>query len=507
MDERHSVLDELLDAGTPESIDSEPSGPTEPEPAVVTEAPPARPHGRWRKPALIGVAAIVGLATVGAGTFAALTKRVTITVDGVQQQVTTLAGSVDGALAAADISVGAHDSLAPAGSADISDGAGITLNRGRLLTLMVDGQQRQVWTTARSVDQALAELGLGADRYQVSANRSREIPLGGLQLSAQTIHQVTVAGKPVRTTADTVADLLTEQGVTLGTNDRVFPAAGTAITDGTAITVRTLPTVRLADGSKAAGGVVAADFDLTVGDLLKQQGITVGKDDAVTPSATTKLTAGMTISITRIGYKLRVDSVAVAQPAAQSVDDDSMEQGTSEVTQEGRPGKLEVTYRVKVVNGKDGAATEVSRKVVIEALPTITHNGTKPKPAPEPDPQPEPQPTTSQPKSSSDPKPTTNTPKPADSGAKGTPSWYSDPSHWSVNWDGIANCESTNNWSINTGNGYYGGLQFSQSTWNAFGGQEFASRADLASKFEQITVAERTLAGQGIGAWACGYRG
>jgi hypothetical protein len=73
------------------------------------------------------------------------------------------------------------------------------------------------------------------------------------------------------------------------------------------------------------------------------------------------------------------------------------------------------------------------------------------------------------------------------------------------NWDGVAECESSGNWSINTGNGYYGGLQFSQSTWEAYGGLDFAPRADLASKDQQIAVAERTLDGQGVGAWpSCG---
>jgi LysM repeat protein len=73
-------------------------------------------------------------------------------------------------------------------------------------------------------------------------------------------------------------------------------------------------------------------------------------------------------------------------------------------------------------------------------------------------------------------------------------------------WSGVAQCESGGNWSINTGNGYYGGLQFSASTWSAFGGGEYAPRADLASAAEQIAVAERVLAGQGIGAWpTCGH--
>jgi resuscitation-promoting factor RpfA len=72
-------------------------------------------------------------------------------------------------------------------------------------------------------------------------------------------------------------------------------------------------------------------------------------------------------------------------------------------------------------------------------------------------------------------------------------------------WDAVAQCESSGNWSINTGNGYYGGLQFSASTWAAFGGTEYAPRADLATKAQQIAVAERTLDGQGKGAWPnCG---
>ena len=71
-------------------------------------------------------------------------------------------------------------------------------------------------------------------------------------------------------------------------------------------------------------------------------------------------------------------------------------------------------------------------------------------------------------------------------------------------WDRLAQCESGGNWSINTGNGYYGGLQFAASTWNGFGGQEFAPTADKASRIEQIYVAEKVLAQQGWGAWpAC----
>ncbi|NUK50190.1 transglycosylase family protein [Streptomyces lunaelactis] len=68
-------------------------------------------------------------------------------------------------------------------------------------------------------------------------------------------------------------------------------------------------------------------------------------------------------------------------------------------------------------------------------------------------------------------------------------------------WEKVAACESTNNWRINTGNGYYGGLQFSQSTWEAYGGRHYAPSADLASKDQQIAIAEKVLKGQGPQAW------
>jgi nucleoid-associated protein YgaU len=68
-------------------------------------------------------------------------------------------------------------------------------------------------------------------------------------------------------------------------------------------------------------------------------------------------------------------------------------------------------------------------------------------------------------------------------------------------WDNVARCESGGNWHINTGNGYYGGLQFAQHTWTSFGGTTYAARADLATKSEQIAIAEHVLARQGWGAW------
>jgi LysM repeat protein len=77
-----------------------------------------------------------------------------------------------------------------------------------------------------------------------------------------------------------------------------------------------------------------------------------------------------------------------------------------------------------------------------------------------------------------------------------------------ANWSAIAACESGGNWSANTGNGFYGGLQFTEQTWLAYGGGQYASSANQASEAQQIAVAQRVLAGQGIGAWpVCGAGG
>ncbi|MFG2298297.1 transglycosylase family protein [Streptomyces sp. NPDC048603] len=72
-----------------------------------------------------------------------------------------------------------------------------------------------------------------------------------------------------------------------------------------------------------------------------------------------------------------------------------------------------------------------------------------------------------------------------------------------ADWDAIARCESGGNWRANTGNGHYGGLQFTRSSWKAAGGHRYAARADLATKRQQIAIARRLAAMQGMGAWSC----
>ena len=72
-------------------------------------------------------------------------------------------------------------------------------------------------------------------------------------------------------------------------------------------------------------------------------------------------------------------------------------------------------------------------------------------------------------------------------------------------WDAVAQCESGGNWSINTGNGYYGGLQFDSGTWLGAGGGKFAARADLATREQQITIANHVYASRGLSPWQCGW--
>ena len=397
----------------------------------VDVATPAAKTGRsLRKPVLLGVAALVVALALGGGGYAATAKTVTITVDGQQQEVSTHAGSVEGALESAGLSVSEHDVLAPGADTDISDGSQIALERGRLLTLTIDGQQRQVWTTATTVEEALAELGQNPGAYALSADRSREVPLDGLAVTAETIF-------------------------------------ATSLTDGAT------PAANLQSSAN------------TVGELLKEKGITLGPLDTVSPAAETPLSAGLAVVVTRVAQTQVTEQVPVAQPADQQVEDANLDEGSSNVTQEGSAGTDSVTYQVTTTNGAQSAKTEVSRTAVTPAQPKIIAVGTKPVyTAP-----------SSSDSSSSSSSGSSSSAAPASSGSSG------------INWDGIANCESTNNWSINTGNGYYGGLQFDLGTWASGGGDAYASRPDLATREQQIAVAENVAASRGTSPWACGSAG
>ena len=286
---------------------------------ATTDAPRRRSR---RRPVVVATAGVLALALAVGGTLVGMTKSVSITVDGQTSQVSTLSGSVAGALEAAGLSAGEHDVLAPAADTEISDGTQIQLNRGRLLTLTVDGRSRQVWTTARTVDEALAELGQNSADYQLSADRGREIPLNGFALEADTLHTATV-------------------------------------TDGT------------------AAPVTVATPAATVGDLLTAEGITLGAQDTVTPAADTPVTDGTTVAVTRTVVSTVVQDEQIPQPADVSTEDANLDRGTTTVTVQGAPGTAAVSYQVTTVNGQETARTEVGRTTSVEPVATRISVGTR----------------------------------------------------------------------------------------------------------------------------------
>ncbi len=285
------------------------------------EVSPSRRHGTSKLLAIgAAVAVLVGFAMTG--TLVVMTKTVTITVDGQSQRVSTLAGSVRGALSAAGLTVADHDTLVPAADQPIADGSGIALNRGRLFTVTIDGSTRQIWTTALTVDEALAQVGQSTGKLSLSANRSREIPLEGLTLTAATLHSVS-----------------------------------------------------LGDGGAAPVGHVSAAA--TVADLLAEKHLTLGIRDTVSPAPDTKLTDGVAVAVTRVVVTFAAESEPIAQPADVTTEDPNLDRGTTTVTVAGASGSTAITYQTTTVNGMQTQKTEVSRVVAVQPVAGQISVGTK----------------------------------------------------------------------------------------------------------------------------------
>ena len=151
-------------------------------------------------------------------------KSLTLTVDGQSRSVSTYAGTVGEVLEEEGLSPASHDVVLPAENATVSDGDTVVLNRARHLELTVDGVQKDVYVTALSVDEALDQLGYRADDLVLSASRSERLPLRGMQLSITTPKNITLIAdgqqRVVTTTAATAGDLLAEQGIALNPTDR-----------------------------------------------------------------------------------------------------------------------------------------------------------------------------------------------------------------------------------------------------------------------------------------------
>ncbi|MGY1747612.1 transglycosylase family protein [Blastococcus sp. SYSU D00695] len=177
------------------------------------------------------------------------------------------------------------------------------------------------------------------------------------------------------------------------------------------------------------------------------------------------------------------DARAVAQAAVPRAEELRQTAGSALATAESvRAAAVDRVAGLQARQTELQAQLEQARTTLVELQ---AQAAPEPPPAPEP---PSPQPPAPRP---SAPQPPAPAPVPA--GGAGH------------DWDAVARCESGGNWSINTGNGYYGGLQFNQRTWDGAGGRAYAARADLASREQQIAVAEVVLSRQGAGAWpTCG---
>lgn len=369
-----------------------------------------------------GVAALaVAAGSVGV---AHLDKAVALTVDGSPRSVHVFGGTVRDALEKSDIRVGEHDVVVPSLDAAISDGDHISVRYGRKLVVTVDGQRREYWTTATTVDAALRDVGVRADGAVLTASRSQTLGREGLALSVTTPKDVTILDGGKRRTVTTTAP--------------------------------------------------------QVGAVFGQLGIEHDADDTVDPGVSSAVRDGMTITLTRIETKTQTKTESVAFKTTRS-NDSSMAAGTTKTVTAGKAGAKKVTRELRYVNGKLSGTKIVKTVVTKKPVAAVVKVGTK-KAA-----------VSSSSSSSSAPRSAGNT-----SGA-------------GINlanaamWDRIAQCESSGNWSINTGNGYYGGLQFATASWLAYGGADFAPRADLASRAEQITVANRYYAKAGLSPWGCAH--
>ena len=208
----------------------------------------------------------------------------------------------------------------------------------------------------------------------------------------------------------------------------------------------------------------AKDIDLTVpamtvGDVLAQRGIELREDDTVEPGLDAPVTEGMRIALSRLIDKTITETEEI--PAHENIiEDDSMFEDERIVEQEGEPGQVERQVKVTSRDGEElGREVLEEKELKAPGISTIR---------------------------------------------QGTKSRIAAPAAGYGVWDQLAQCESGGDWAIDTGNGFSGGLQFTDSTWAAYGGTEYAPRASQASREQQIAVAERVQAGQGWGAWpAC----
>ncbi|MGL5853571.1 MAG: transglycosylase family protein, partial [Phycicoccus sp.] len=351
-------------------------------------------------------------------------KAVALSVDGTTSTVHVLGSTVADVLDKRGITLGEHDVVIPSAGSEVSDGDKVTVRYGRKLTVTLDGTTTDYWTTATTVDAALADIGVRADGAVLSASRSQTLGRDGLRLSITMPKQVTlVADKKTRTVTSTGA---------------------------------------------------------RVSDLLAEVGLTLGSRDIVAPAATTPVSQGLKVVVKRVSVTRQTTTEAIAYSTTKQKDS-SMYVGETDVVTAGKAGSSSVVRETVRTDGTVTKTTIVARTTVKAPVTAVVKVGTKPAPSS------------------------------SGGGSGGSGGGGGGGGGGPLNlaradmWDRIAECESSGNWSINTGNGYYGGLQFATPSWLANGGDDFAPRADLATRAEQITVANRYYEKAGLSPWGCAH--
>ncbi|MGY1705461.1 transglycosylase family protein [Geodermatophilus sp. SYSU D00697] len=326
------------------------------------------------------------------------------------------------------------------------------------LTLTVDGQAREVSTYAETVGEVLEEEGLQtqahdvvlpdagatvADGDTVVVNRARP-----LQLTVDGVRsEVYVTALSVDQALDQLGYRAEDLQVSASRSERL-PL------DGMALEITTPKDVTLVvDGQQRVVTTTAA----TAGDLLAEQGVALAETDRTSVYPDQALLDRMRVQVFRVQVAEVTETAAVPHGTVETEDAGAYEDDRT-VTRPGVDGEQATTFRVTVTDGVETAREQLATTVTRAPVDELVTVGTKERPA-----------------------------APAVAGG-------------SV-WDQLAKCEAGGNWAINTGNGYYGGLQFSLGTWRANGGTGMPHQA---SREEQIAVAERVQASQGWGAWpAC----
>lgn len=344
------------------------------------------------------------------------------------------------------------------------------------ITLSVDGAPRQVSTMAGTVGELLKSQHIAINEHDVIAPGTSAKLTDGTVVALQYGRQleVSVDGDPQSywTTATNVGEALASLGLETEGADLSTSRSTWIGREGLSLDIATLKAVTIdAAGHKR----VIKTTGQTVADALAVAKIKVDSNDKLSVRSTARLLDGASFRYTRVDVRKVTQKKKVAHSLVRK-NSDTLAKGTTKVDVEGRDGVRTIVLRETRHNGKVKDRKKLSSTITTAPISRVILVGTKV--------------VESKPKSS--PKPTSPS-KPSSSSSSGSSSTSSD----SV-WDRLAECESGGNWSINTGNGFYGGLQFTLSTWRAYGGTGMPHEA---TREEQIAVAERVQDAQGWGAW------